>query len=164
MVPHGRYGRYKATTAGVQSQGGAGLLEVLIAVVILSIGVLALGRFQGVTLQDSVATRNRAQALALARQKLESLRSYATDDDYHRIASGGEAAPIDGINTHFTRSWRVTSIDDPPHKAVTVLLSWAGMQGEPRELRLHGYIGRREPVRAGVLLDRWLTDAAPADD
>jgi len=148
---------------GVRSQGGAGLLEVLIAVVILSIGVLALGRFQGSSLQDAAASRNRSQALALARQTLEGMRSFATSDDYHHIASGAEAAPIDGINTRYIRSWQVTSFDDPPHKAVTVILSWTGMQGEPRELRLRGYIGQREPVRSAVLLDQWANVATSGD-
>lgn len=150
-------------TVGVRLQAGSGLLEVLIAVVILSIGVLALGRFQGASLQDAVASRNRSQALTLARQTLAGMRSFTTSDDYHQLVSGGDAAPIEGINTRYTRRWLVTPFDDPPYKAVTVILSWAGMQGEARELRLRGYIGQREPVRSAVLLDRWVS-AATTDD
>lgn len=57
-------------------QSGFTLIEVLIAVVVLAVGLIAMARFQATVLQGSALARERSEAVALAEQKIEQLRNY----------------------------------------------------------------------------------------
>ena len=61
---------------------GFSLLEVLIAVVILSFGLLALATLQLSLFKSSAASKAQSAALSLAKDKIESMRSFQTLDDY----------------------------------------------------------------------------------
>lgn len=111
---------------GAQHQRGLGLIEVLIALVVLSVGMLAMGRLLALALREIEISRARGVATQLAREKIEDLRSFAQLDagpagvfgfDEMGDASGGAeavdgrlllsagAVEFDGL--HFTRDWKV---------------------------------------------------------
>lgn len=78
---------------------GFSLLEVLVAVVILSIGLLALAALQVSLIRSSADAKAQTVALALAKQKLEDMRSFTsiagyvalTDPADENISAGGVA-------------------------------------------------------------------------
>src|SRR5688572_25518270 len=85
---------------------GFSLLEVLIAVVVLSFGLLALAALQSRIFQASAEVKAQSIGLALAKGKLEDMRSFMTIAQYQGLNSGSESATtVDG--TAFTRSWTV---------------------------------------------------------
>jgi len=55
---------------------GFSLIEVMLAVFILSIGILAVAKFQGTLLKSGSETKARAAALTLAQQKIDDLRGF----------------------------------------------------------------------------------------
>ncbi|MDZ4261212.1 MAG: prepilin-type N-terminal cleavage/methylation domain-containing protein [Pseudomonadota bacterium] len=55
---------------------GFSLIEVLIAVAVLAVGLIAMARFQGTALQASSLAKERSEAVALAEQKIEQLRNF----------------------------------------------------------------------------------------
>ena len=55
---------------------GFSLIEVLIAIAVLAVGLLAMARFQGAALQASSLAKERSEAVALAEQKIEQLRNF----------------------------------------------------------------------------------------
>ncbi|WP_411886941.1 prepilin-type N-terminal cleavage/methylation domain-containing protein [Hydrocarboniphaga effusa] len=61
----------------IERQRGLGLVEVLLALLVLGIGMLALGRLTALALREIEIGRARAVAVQLAREKLEDLRSFA---------------------------------------------------------------------------------------
>lgn len=75
------------------SDKGFSLIDVLVAVVVLSVGLLALAALQGNIVRGASAARTQTQAMALAQEKLEQLRGFTA-------ASGGSAnaaGTYDGI-------------------------------------------------------------------
>ena len=61
-----------------QKQKGIGLIEVLIATVVIAIGLLAVAAFQTNLISGSGENKTRAQAMVLAEQKMEELRNNIT--------------------------------------------------------------------------------------
>lgn len=71
---------------------GFSLIEVLIAVVVLSVGLLALGALQAALVRNSSETKARSGALALAEEHLENLRSFRDRAQYDEIET--EELPV----------------------------------------------------------------------
>ena len=110
----------------IRAQHGLGLVEVLIALLVLSLGMLAMGRLLVLSLREIEIGRARGIAMQLARSKLEDLRSFAQldagpagvfgFDEIGNSTGGAEATDgrlllpagrmeSDGLN--FTRDWKV---------------------------------------------------------
>ena len=87
---------------------GFSLLEVLLAVVVLSFGLLALAALQGSLFKTSAETKAQSIALGLATEKLEFFRGYSNVSGYQAIDSGADAAAINVGGVNYTRTWTVT--------------------------------------------------------
>ena len=113
----------------VDRQRGIGLIEVLLALLVLGIGMLALGRLTALALREIEIGRARVMAVQLAREKLEDLRSFAQLDpgpsgifgfDEIGSSTGGAeteqgslqlpagTVEIDGLR--FTREWTTSPL------------------------------------------------------
>lgn len=89
----------------LKSQRGAGLVEILIAILIFSLGISLAMRMLP---ESNVATtqgRNLTKATNLAQEKVEELMSVAYADA--DLASGTHVDPDNPLDHHFTRSWIV---------------------------------------------------------
>jgi len=60
-------------------EAGFTLMSVILAVVILSVGLLALGRSQGMLIRAQATSSERSVALGIARNYIEEVRSRASD-------------------------------------------------------------------------------------
>lgn len=94
---------------------GFTLLEVLVAIVILSMGLSGLAAFTGSIINYNQQANNVMKATTLAQDKLEELKNTS----YSGVASSSDTDAI------FTRTWNVTS-DSPATnmKTVEVTVSW----------------------------------------
>lgn len=88
------------STAASGSRRGFGLIEVMVLVFVLGVGLLALGKTQGIVLRDSGTANNRSIAISLAQEKLEDLRSFkwidaasATPNEAAGISCGSNGVP-----------------------------------------------------------------------
>ncbi len=100
---------------------GFSLLEVLITIVVISVGLVAMAKFQAVVLQDSTLAKNRTVAINLAQDQIETLRN----TDFANLASGSDkisSQTITNLTETFTREWTVVTVDDSA--AVTVKVTW----------------------------------------
>ncbi|WP_168409940.1 prepilin-type N-terminal cleavage/methylation domain-containing protein [Thioalkalivibrio sp. ALE21] len=66
----------RARTAGLT------LIEALVALVIISVGVLAIARLQGDLVANTSTSKARAEAVQLAESEIERLRSFSTYEDF----------------------------------------------------------------------------------
>jgi type IV pilus modification protein PilV len=87
---------------------GFSLIEVLVAVVVLSFGLLALAALQGSLFKASAEAKAQTVALGLAAEKLEYFRGFGDMAAYQSIDTGSDAATINVGGVAFARAWTVT--------------------------------------------------------
>jgi type IV pilus assembly protein PilV len=98
---------------------GFTLLEILIAIVILSISLLALAALMATTTQNNSFGGHMTEAATFAQDQLEQLMAAP----WANIVDGGNTIPgSTGIG--YTRNWVVATNADDTLKTVTITISW----------------------------------------
>lgn len=98
------------------TQRGFGIVEVLVALLLVAVGVVGLARFQGVFLRDGNMAKSRAVASQLAREKLDDLKSFTQlDTGAAGVFGYGE------IGTNTGGSECTTTAPNPPCAAIGTL-------------------------------------------
>jgi len=126
---------------------GFTLLEVLFAMVILGVGILAIGLAQISSIKVSSKSRSLSQAMYLAQEQLDLFMTMpgaaavfvtpVTDDP--DPAGPIDVNPGDADQTTFTRTWTV----EPNTPAIgltriTVNIAWDAASGVTHEIELQG--------------------------
>jgi prepilin-type N-terminal cleavage/methylation domain-containing protein len=73
---------------------GFTLIEVLIAVIVFSVGLVTLGSLAALTLNGTAASRYRGMATTFASEKLEDLNRWPTWDPHVCVAAGSTAGSL----------------------------------------------------------------------
>ena len=81
---------------------------MLIAVIVLSFGLLALAALQGSLFKASTETKAQSVALGLAAEKLEFFRGFRNIASYQSLDTGGDASTFTVGGTTYTRTWTVS--------------------------------------------------------
>ncbi|GAB4354467.1 MAG: prepilin-type N-terminal cleavage/methylation domain-containing protein [Immundisolibacter sp.] len=149
----------KISSKPIHRQAGLSLVEVFVALLVLSVGLIALAKLQVDLVRGGGDSRARAAALAIAESKIEDLRTFSlreaptgvtwpvaanqplawsmiADNAGGRMASGA----LTQAGVQYNLSWTVTqqSTDGPVagggnqslYKVVDVNVSWTGPQGD----------------------------------
>lgn len=150
-------------------QHGLSLVEVFVALLVLSVGLIALAKLQVDLVRSSADSRTRSVAIALAEEKIEDLRSFSVIDsldlwsptvsslawDHIATNEGGRlpsssALQVAGIQ--FTRTWTSSAplmlplTTAGPYKDVEVTIAWQNANGSNQEVRLSGTIAAANPA------------------
>jgi len=108
-------------------QQGIGLIEVLVATVVIAVGLLAVGTLQGKFMASSGQSKTATQATKLAEAKIEELRNTTLLADFTALTGGSDTISPTGGNSGnaiFTRTWTVTDLTSPPRKKIAVTVTW----------------------------------------
>jgi prepilin-type N-terminal cleavage/methylation domain-containing protein len=108
----------------IRSRRGFTLIEIVVAIVMLTFGVLASASLTAALMRSNRGVTNRTRAIETLRLKVEDLQSL----NYSEIASGNDTATIGAIT--YNRAWTVT--DNSPAanlKTVTLTVTWGDRQG-----------------------------------
>lgn len=84
---------------------GFGLIEVLVALVILGVGLLGVALFSNTIFSDSADSKARSEAIALAQKRIEQVRALAAEVELVSLAADSlvtNSSTAQGINTTFT--------------------------------------------------------------
>lgn len=131
-------------------QRGLGLVEALIAFLVLSLGMLAVVRLQPALRQHAEIARQRAEAVRLAQEDIEHLRSAAAP------AAGIVPAAFDideaAASTRYHLQREVDATAWPNLRTVTVSVRWPARDGELQQVRLATLIGTADPAIAALSL------------
>jgi prepilin-type N-terminal cleavage/methylation domain-containing protein len=73
---------------------GFTLIEVLVAVIVFSVGLVALGSLATMTLNGTAASRYRGMATTFASEKLEDLNRYPSWDPHVCVSSGSSVGSL----------------------------------------------------------------------
>lgn len=156
------------------TQRGVSMLEVLIAMVVFAVGLLAIASLQGELLRSSGDAKTRTVAVNLAQDKLEELRGFsglqgdcdAGADTYNCIGPSqepeivtdlqdlyGESAEGGSLGSSFEREWTVSEHyfgeEDskliPDYIKVDVTVSWEDGSGEENSVTVGDMIAAVAP-------------------
>ena len=134
-------------------QRGASLLEALIAFAVLSLGLSGMARLQTHLRLDAEIARQRSEAVRLAQQDIETLRSFSAlgAADHQRAYADIAPAqqPVSLATTRYELTRRVA--DAAGYKATGVTLAWADRRGQPHSVVLESMIAGSDPLLAASL-------------
>jgi type II secretory pathway pseudopilin PulG len=137
-----------------RKQNGVGLIEILIVLVVLVIAWAAIAALQGTLMTGSAVTKARNEALGLAREKTEELRTTIEKGQYDAALADTAGNftpdsdnPINGVNAQFTRSWLLDDWnidglgdDEDYAKKLTMQVSWVNNEGVTENVVLNSMI------------------------
>ena len=140
-----------------RAQRGVGLIEALLAFLVLSLGMLAMTRVQSDLRAHAELARQRTEAVRIAQQDIETLRAYsvltasAGTRSYEQIAPA--SVTVDSIApTRYELARQVAAAADGQAASVAVTVQWNDRRGEPQRTTLSSVIGRSAPSLAAALL------------
>ena len=105
-------------------QKGFTLLEVMIALAIFSIGLMAINAMTTMVIKSNYKSKNLTTAVHLGQNKLDTLKAgtYASVIDTSEAGLDSQGVAGAGI---FNRSVAVTTSTTPDYKTVKVSVSWS---------------------------------------
>jgi type IV pilus assembly protein PilV len=120
----------------IKCRGGFTILEVMVAVAILSLGMLGMATLMISSINRNKNSAETSIATAMAQKKMEEIRHMA----YHGLGTEGtlyiEAYHTIPDHPFFQRVVSVASVPDVPGaKAVTVTVSWKTPRQQSVELK-----------------------------
>ncbi len=118
---------------GAGAERGFSLLELMVALIVLSIGVLAVARLFPAGTRGQTQDRLQATAGYLAQEELERLGGLDFDDSELAVGRhpAGEQAVACGPNARWSRWYEVSAVEPPLDdlKRVTLHVTWATAGG-----------------------------------
>jgi prepilin-type N-terminal cleavage/methylation domain-containing protein len=114
------YMREETKPRMIRTIAGFSLLEILVTIVIFSLGVLALAATQVLNIKGTGFNKDAGVATGLAQKRLEDLKNTT----FSSIAANTTGVTERGMNV----SWDVTTNGTAPHryKDVVVTVAWEG--------------------------------------
>ena len=145
---------------------GVVLIEALVALLIVTFGIIALGGLQATLTRGADLARQRGDALRIASSRMESLRTYSqfsgSDNSFTGIQTVPESSiEVDqtGSNTDFSLTSTIATSDgnklpsdyDGILKAVRVHVGWKDRAGDAQHITLVSFISGADPALGFVL-------------
>ena len=128
---------------------GFALIEALIALLLISIGLIAVSKLQSSTLFGTGDGRARAEAANLSQQKLEELRNLLQKGDFTGLPTlPGSPMTVTGSNAEYTLTWAVTPDANPDLDQLLVQVSatWTDTRGGTQRLDLNSLVAWDDPA------------------
>lgn len=135
---------------------GMTLVELLVVLLILTIAMAAIVKFQVSSFYYDGISRQRIIAINLAKDKIESFRAYEVLSTtsgkvaYNDISSGASSSTVN--NTPYTLTWTVTTNTDPDYKTVNVIVSWTDRRNVSQSVTLSTIVAKIDPANSGVIV------------
>ncbi len=118
--------------SGGGRERGVTLIELMVALLVIAVGIMALSGVQTRSSNDVYATGRQTRALSLAQEKIEETR-----------AGGFAAAAADtGTSDGFDYITQVDSVN-VGLRQITVTVSWTEGTASPRSITLDGLVSAR---------------------
>jgi Tfp pilus assembly protein PilV len=130
----------------MRKQSGISLIEQLVTLVITSFAVLGVAKFQATMFDAELNSKQRAEAVSLAQQKLEVLRSTG----YVAQAVSGQDE-TKGMTTKFSRSWTITPDTASLYDKVSVTVTWS-VKGSSSNVNLNSRVAKVSKTNSALFM------------
>lgn len=121
----------RLSTAVRRSDAGAGLVGVIVAMVLLSVGVLSVSSALTQSLAMQTITDQRTSALSIARGKMEDIRAMAPVDVIAESVASVDEYGVPDVNGVFTLE---VTIGDPGRNLLSVTVIVTAPRSNPIQL------------------------------
>jgi prepilin-type N-terminal cleavage/methylation domain-containing protein len=112
----------------MQNEKGLTLPEVLVAMVVLSLGLLALAKMQITAIQVNAASGRLTQGTAIAQDKVEQLMALPYDDaDLDDQKPVGEFTTYTEMRPDYTITWQVDQDTATGVKTINLQVTWSNL-------------------------------------
>jgi prepilin-type N-terminal cleavage/methylation domain-containing protein len=129
---------------GRRRQRGFTITEALITLLILAIGLAGVSRLQREVLRGFGQAKARSEALALAEQQLETLRT-VTQPEAYSADDSGELLHLAGTNSRYDLHWQITPASLGDHYRLHISVQWQDPAGD-QEITLDAIIPATDPA------------------
>ncbi len=133
---------------------GVALVEALVALAVMSFGMLALAGVQSTLRRNADTAKQRAEAVRIGQLELERWRGYAAvtgiGSTYASLGTGTNA-PVTASNAVFTLTRSVDLPADSTYKTLRVDVGWVDRSNETQNVRLTSVIHAVPPEFASTV-------------
>lgn len=135
---------------------GFSINEALVALLVLSFGILALVAMTARLYGGATDAKNAAEAMMLAEERVEAMRSFRDNAAWQAFSAGSQAISTAGYggagsNVEYTRvvslGWAVTD----PFRPVNVAVSWVDRSGNAQTVSIASVISKTLVADSGYL-------------
>ena len=117
-----------------QNNKGFSLIEVLVALGIFSIGMIAIGTMMGIAINGNKRNHTYAEALHLAENKINALSTNPYNSISASIENALDSQGIQGAGI-YKRVVQVNEVTDPAYKIIEVNVSWGSAKARQVALK-----------------------------
>ena len=147
----------------LKNNQGFSMVEVLVSLVVLSVGLIGTGKYQIALLKNSSDVQARSQAINIAQKKIEEIKSYESLSAFGNIKSSdtliAEASSAgttldfstSGVSTTYGLSWTVLQNTSPNYVEIEVVVTWNEANGAPQQVKLNSIVSQSDPNNSGRL-------------
>jgi type IV pilus modification protein PilV len=148
-------------------QFGFAIIEALVALVIMGFGILALAGMQGALTRNVDYSQQRSEAVRLAQEKMEELRSFTGIASTTIAATASAPSAVntsaphwdalsssaDSVTTNavYSRSWVFGGVVADSMRPLTVTVTWTDRAGEAQTVTLTSVLSKTNPADSGFL-------------
>jgi type IV pilus modification protein PilV len=138
-----------------RTEHGFSLIELLVAIVVLAVGLVAIAKFQGRLMAGSDFAKARTEATIIAQDQIETLRAYegvsgSAGLDYDEILNG--SSTVAGTNATYSLTWTVSTNTSPDYKTLSMVATWSDRENQTQTVTLMSNINDIAPQTSGRLI------------
>ena len=136
---------------------GISLVELIVSLLILTIGIAGVIKLQSTYFYYHDLSKQRATAVTLAEQKMETLRYFQVIPTtggyvaYNDIASSTSSSTVN--STSYTTTSTISTNTSIGYKTVNIVVSWSDRRGTSQSVDLTSIIGQIDPSASGVIVN-----------
>ena len=147
----------------LKNNQGFSMVEVLVSLVVLSVGLIGTGKYQIALLKNSSDVQARSQAINIAQKKIEEIKSYenlsafgdikSSDTLIAEATSAGTTLDFSttGVSTTYDLGWTVLQNTNPGYVEIEVVVAWNEANGAPKQVKINSIVSQSDPNDSGRL-------------